>query len=99
MEPTLVNQKQSGAVPCRNTTAKENYLGREPVGTVQLPIYTWREGYMASDEICVCGHPQSLHRTYGCNGSHPNPDPKNPTVSAVSAKRSKNAKLLTVSHE
>ncbi len=31
---------------------------------------------MASDEICVCGHPQSLHRTYGCNGSHPNPDPK-----------------------
>ncbi len=54
---------------------------------------------MASDEICVCGHPQSLHRTYGCNGSHPNPDPKKPTVSAVSAKRSKNAKLLTVSHE
>jgi hypothetical protein len=31
---------------------------------------------MARDEICVCGHPQSLHRTYGCNGSHPNPDPK-----------------------
>jgi hypothetical protein len=28
------------------------------------------------DEICVCGHPQSLHRTYGCNGSRPNPDPK-----------------------
>ncbi len=31
---------------------------------------------MVRDEICVCGHPQSLHRTYGCNGWHPNPDPK-----------------------
>ena len=27
------------------------------------------------DEICVCGHPQSLHRSYGCNGTHPNPNP------------------------
>jgi hypothetical protein len=36
----------------------------------------WHEGYVVHDEICVCGHPQSLHRTYGCNGSHPNPDPK-----------------------
>ena len=28
------------------------------------------------DEICVCGHRQSLHRSYGCNGTRPNPDPK-----------------------
>ena len=44
---------------------------------------------MVRDEICVCGHPQSLHRTYACNGSHPNPDPKKLTVSAVCAKHSK----------
>jgi hypothetical protein len=29
---------------------------------------------MVRDEICVCGHPQSLHKTYGCNGWQPNPD-------------------------
>jgi hypothetical protein len=51
---------------------------------------------MVHDEICVCGHPQSLHRTYGCNGPHPNPDPQKPTVSSVSAKHFKNRKLLTV---
>jgi hypothetical protein len=27
---------------------------------------------MASNEICVCGHPQSAHRTYGCIGSQEN---------------------------
>jgi hypothetical protein len=27
-------------------------------------------------ELCVCGHPQSFHRTYGCTGTRPNPDPK-----------------------
>ena len=31
---------------------------------------------MQCDETCVCGHPQSLHRTYGCNGTLPNPDLK-----------------------
>jgi hypothetical protein len=31
---------------------------------------------MLRDELCVCGHPQSLHRTYGCTGTRPNPDPK-----------------------
>jgi hypothetical protein len=31
---------------------------------------------MQPDEICVCGHPQSLHRRYGCNGTLPNPDLK-----------------------
>ena len=31
---------------------------------------------MHRDETCVCGHPQSLHRTYGCNGTLPNPDLK-----------------------
>ena len=31
---------------------------------------------MPRDEICACGHLQSLHRTYGCNGTVPNPDPK-----------------------
>jgi hypothetical protein len=51
---------------------------------------------MVHDEICVCGHPQSLHRTYDCNGPHPNPDPQKPTVSSVSAKHFKNGKLLTV---
>jgi hypothetical protein len=28
------------------------------------------------DDVCVCGHPQSLHRSYGCTGTRPNPDPK-----------------------
>jgi len=37
---------------------------------------TRREGHVFRDEICVCGHPQSLHRTYGCNGWRPNPDLK-----------------------
>lgn len=31
---------------------------------------------MVRDEICVCGHPQSWHRTYGCTVLRPNPDPK-----------------------
>jgi hypothetical protein len=31
---------------------------------------------MVRDEMCVCGHPQSLHRTYGCNGTLPSPDLK-----------------------
>lgn len=29
---------------------------------------------MARDEICICGHFQSTHRTYGCTVSKPNPD-------------------------
>jgi hypothetical protein len=31
---------------------------------------------MLRNEVCICGHPQSLHRTYGCTGTRPNPDPK-----------------------
>jgi hypothetical protein len=31
---------------------------------------------MDRDELCVCGHPQSSHRTYGCTTWRPNPDPK-----------------------
>jgi hypothetical protein len=31
---------------------------------------------MIRAELCVCGHPQSAHRTYGCTGARPNPDPK-----------------------
>jgi len=31
---------------------------------------------MQRDEICVCGHPQSLHRTYGCIGMLASPDAK-----------------------
>jgi hypothetical protein len=52
---------------------------------------------MVRDEICVCGHPQSMHRTYGCNGSIPIQTRKKPTVSSTSAGRFKNAELLTVS--
>lgn len=28
------------------------------------------------DQLCVCGHLQPFHRTYGCTGSRPNPDAK-----------------------
>lgn len=31
---------------------------------------------MIRAEMCACGHPQSSHRTYGCVGTRPNPDPK-----------------------
>jgi hypothetical protein len=31
---------------------------------------------MESHEICVCGHRQSSHRTYGCTALKSNPDPK-----------------------
>jgi hypothetical protein len=31
---------------------------------------------MERDELCVCGHAQPMHRTYGCTGWQPNPDPK-----------------------
>ena len=31
---------------------------------------------MNREEKCVCGHPQSAHRTYGCTASIPSPDPK-----------------------
>ena len=30
---------------------------------------------MLRDEVCVCGHPLWLHRSYGCTGTRPNPDP------------------------
>ena len=30
---------------------------------------------MLRDEVCVCGHLLSLHRSYGCTGTRPNPDP------------------------
>lgn len=33
---------------------------------------------MVRTDICVCGHPHSDHRTYGCAASRPNPDPKKP---------------------
>jgi hypothetical protein len=33
---------------------------------------------MLRDEVCVCGHPLWLHRSYGCTGTRPNPDPKGP---------------------
>lgn len=33
---------------------------------------------MVRTDICLCGHPQSDHRTYGCTASRPNPDPKKP---------------------
>jgi hypothetical protein len=32
------------------------------------------EFLMMRTEICVCGHSQSSHRTYGCTGTKPNPD-------------------------
>src|SRR5271168_4908130 len=51
-----------GVVPRSNTTATYLYLGRKPECTVSLPAYTCREGHMVHDEICVCGHPQPLHR-------------------------------------
>jgi len=35
-----------------------------------------RRLHMDRVELCVCGHPQALHRTYGCTGWHPNADPK-----------------------
>jgi hypothetical protein len=55
---------------------------------------------MERNEMCVCGHPQSLHRTYGCTGTRANPDPKkNTTEFGANAKHSKNPKLPTVSHE
>lgn len=31
---------------------------------------------MVRNEVCVCGHPQSSHRTYGCTAMRPNPDLK-----------------------
>lgn len=31
---------------------------------------------MIRAELCICGHPPSAHRTYGCTGTHPNPDAK-----------------------
>lgn len=31
---------------------------------------------MERDEVCVCGHPQSMHRSYGCTASRVNTDPK-----------------------
>ena len=52
---------------------------------------------MERNEMCVCGHPQSLHRAYGCTGSRFNPDPKKKTTAfGVSAERSKRKKLLTL---
>lgn len=29
---------------------------------------------MTRDEVCVCGHLHSTHRTYGCTATKPNPD-------------------------
>lgn len=52
MEPTL-------DLPCGSTTAMQ-YIGRKPECTVLLLAHTGREGHMVHDEICVCGHPQSL---------------------------------------
>jgi hypothetical protein len=55
---------------------------------------------MERAEICVCGHPQSLHRTYACNGWRPHPDPKKTESFGFSAKHSNSEKLLMpVSHE
>jgi hypothetical protein len=34
------------------------------------------ESVMLRNEICICGHPLSSHRTYGCTALRPNPDPK-----------------------
>jgi hypothetical protein len=57
--------------------SESEYLGRIP-DCPRIPAThdTWCEGHMQRDELCVCGHPQSLHRTYGCNGTLPNPDLK-----------------------
>lgn len=33
---------------------------------------------MERDEICVCGHYKSVHRTYGCTVWKQNPDKKQP---------------------
>src|SRR5215469_12316743 len=50
----------------RHTTAPSRCLRQFPCGGV----------HMERTEMCVCGHPQPSHRTYGCTGSRPNPDPK-----------------------
>jgi hypothetical protein len=31
---------------------------------------------MLRDEVCLCGHSLSFHRTYGCTGTRPNLDRK-----------------------
>jgi hypothetical protein len=31
---------------------------------------------MEREKTCICGHPQSSHRTYGCTASRPNPEAK-----------------------
>jgi hypothetical protein len=49
---------------------------------------------MLRDEICVCGHPLSLHKCYACNGKLPNPDPKKTELFGASARCSKRKKLL-----
>jgi hypothetical protein len=50
---------------------------------------------MERDEMCICGHPQSAHRTYGCTGSSPNPDLKKTYAFCASAKHFKRGKLPT----
>jgi hypothetical protein len=35
-----------------------------------------RRSHMDRDELCVCGHPHSLHRTYACTGWRRDADPK-----------------------
>jgi hypothetical protein len=66
VEPTLANQQHFGP------NAYREYL----IAPYPYARDTRYEGHMVRDEVCVCGHPQSLHRTYGCNGSKPNLDPK-----------------------
>jgi len=50
---------------------------------------------MNRDEMCVCGHPQSLHKIYACTGSRSNPTPKKPTAFGASAEHFKRKKFLT----
>jgi hypothetical protein len=66
---------------CEVTVASKAvfYLKAIPDCPVLLGEYTRSEGSMAHverNEMCACGHPQSLHRTYGCTGTRSNPDPK-----------------------
>jgi hypothetical protein len=80
--PFVSGRRKSEPRPiCEGTVASKAvfYLRAIPDCPVPLGEYTQPEGSMAHverNEMCACGHPQSLHRTYGCTGTRSNPDPK-----------------------
>jgi hypothetical protein len=65
----------SSAGRMRNVKAKRNVGGR-PDCSLSPRAYTQAGAAMERNEMCICGHPQRLHRNYGCTGSRFNPDPK-----------------------